>query len=347
MAKRTQKKERAVKPTRDADDSWALNTHLVRRFLDARPLYDKLASEVAYSLERALRTDGIEFSTVSFRAKTLESFLDKAERKGYSDPFAEITDLSGVRVVHLYASDFQRIENVIDKEFHVTEALDKIAEQGADRFGYGARHFIVQLGEHSSGARYDDLKSLFCEIQVRTALQDAWAIISHHLVYKREDDVPTQLRRRINSLAGLLETADDQFERLRDERAEYLKRVQESSTDERLFGEEEINADSIRVLLTIAFPRISLEPRSGHIETVLSRLDRKTYSTIRDLNAALRRTDAARKHYYKARKNFSASGVLNVALAIVDPSYRAKGAWSEEQIQLIREVERLVHEDDA
>jgi ppGpp synthetase/RelA/SpoT-type nucleotidyltranferase len=60
--------------------------------------------------------------------------------------------------------------------------------------------------------RYDDLKKLVCEIQVRTVLQDAWAIIDHHLSYKQESDVPKILRRKLNSLAGLVETAHDQFD---------------------------------------------------------------------------------------------------------------------------------------
>jgi trimethylamine:corrinoid methyltransferase-like protein len=52
---------------------------------------------------------------------------------------------------------------------------------------------------------------MHAEVHVRTVLQHAWAAISHSLQYKKEDDVPAALRRRLNRLAALLELADQEF----------------------------------------------------------------------------------------------------------------------------------------
>jgi ppGpp synthetase/RelA/SpoT-type nucleotidyltranferase len=81
-------------------------------------------------------------------------------------------------------------------------------------------------------------------MQVRTVVQDAWAIIQHHLVYKRESQVPSHLQRKLNSMAGLLETADDQFESIRREREAYIAEVRESLAKPALFLENELNLDS-------------------------------------------------------------------------------------------------------
>ena len=301
---------------------------------------------MAFALECTLDKNGIEYSAVTYRVKTLDSLLEKIDRKDYADPFSEIMDLSVVRIVHLYASDFDRIHEMIEYEFQVIEHIDNLAEQGTERFGYSARHFTVQLGDAYAGARYDDLTSLVCEIQVRTALQDAWSIISHHLIYKRESDVPSAMKRRINSLAGLLETADDQFEHLCDERAAYLQRIQESSTDRSVFREEEINADSIRIFLQQLFPSMKLEGYSGSIDVILSRLNRKKTATIGDLSEVIEKTEKACELFYSVHKSRTSAGRLNVALALIDEDYRAKGNWNSEQLKLFRKDEDTLAQKD-
>jgi hypothetical protein len=60
-------------------------------------------------------------------------------------------------------------------------------------------------------ARYSGLKA---EIQIRTILQHAWAEIEHDLGYKTTLAVPRAARRQFSMLAGLLELADLEFERL-------------------------------------------------------------------------------------------------------------------------------------
>ena len=135
-----------------------------------------------------------------------------------------MTDRAGVRVVSLFKDDLLEIEEIIKDEFDVKEKVDKLDEKGIDQFGYGTIHFILQLGEKVRGARYDDLRELKCEIQTRTVLQDAWAIIQQNLEYKQVG-VPDDLARRINALAGSLETADNEFQSI----ARALKDKREST----------------------------------------------------------------------------------------------------------------------
>lgn len=277
---------------KDPKQVWRENTDTIHQFLEQRPDYEQLCVEIAYILKRRLGALGIEVSTVTWRAKTLNSFLEKIERKKYANPFAEITDFAGVRVVYLYNDDLQAIEKAVREEFEVIEKVDKLNDKGVDRFGYGAIHFIVKLGEGSSGARYDDLKNLVCEIQVRTVLQDAWAIIDHHLVYKNESDVPTPLQRKLNSLAGLFETADDQFNRLRGERAAYLAEVKESQSDPLQFLSNELNKDSFPEYVRWKFPGISID-RPKLIDMILSQMKNRKYATLADLDEAVEKAKGA------------------------------------------------------
>jgi putative GTP pyrophosphokinase len=147
-------------------------------------------------------------------------------------------------VVYLYADDLARLEEVIGENFEVVEKVDKLTTKRDDRFGYGAVHFLVRLGKEFAGPRYDDLKELVCEIQTRTVLQDAWAIIDDHLVYKNESGIPSFLRRRLNSLAMSFERADSEFKNIRAERQDYLNEIEKSQVNSESFLENELNLDS-------------------------------------------------------------------------------------------------------
>src|SRR5262245_56322197 len=151
-----------------------------------RPKYQQLASEVEFALKRRLEERHIEIASIASRAKAIDSVVQKISRKQYDDPMSEIPDFAGVRVVCLYDSDLPEIQRLIEQAFQVAEATDKMEVLGADRMGYQGRHFVVRLGPQFCGDRYEGLHDLHCEIQARTVLQDAWAQISHHLVYKTE-----------------------------------------------------------------------------------------------------------------------------------------------------------------
>jgi putative GTP pyrophosphokinase len=255
-----------------------------QKYTQLKSFYKSLAKEVQFTLNKQLREAEIEFSAVTHRVKTEESVRKKIEIKSYSNPLEEVTDLAGVRIVYLYSDDFERIREIISREFEIIKTDDKRSKQGVDKFGYVDVQFIVQLGEKSSGARYDDLKSLKCEIQVRTVLQDAWAIINHHLMYKREQDVPAILRRKVNSLAGLLETADYQFDYIRLEREQYIGEV--VSNKDSLMNQE-INADTLVTFLNDYFPDRPKNDFGYLIPRVLDILDHEKYKTLGDLKNVL------------------------------------------------------------
>lgn len=228
----------------DLDGMWLEKPEIIKQFIEQKSDYERLCAEVAYILNRHLKNAEIEFSTISHRAKTLDSFLEKIRRKNYKDPIAEITDFAGVRVVCLYTDDLSRVEKVINEHFEIVEKTDKLTNKKSDEFGYGAIHFVVKLGETSSGARYDDLKNLVCEIQTRTVLQDAWAIIDYHLVYKNESNIPSVLREKLNLLAGNFASADNEFKQIRSEREDYLIGIERSKISSETFLNNELNLDS-------------------------------------------------------------------------------------------------------
>lgn len=266
------------------NDYWKKAPETIQGYYQMLPRNTQLCQEVEYILKSALKTEGIEYSAVTSRPKTLNSFLDKLSRKNYSDPFVEVTDFSGIRVVVLYSKDISDIEEVINNNFVILEKVDKLADQNPDQFGYGATHFIVKLGKKMSGARYDDLKDLVCEIQVRTVLQDAWAIIDHHLVYKSESAIPKSIQRKLNSLSGLFETADDQFERIRAERESYNITVSKSQRTKKSFLSNESNYDTIKQYLEWKYSGIPFQSFDDQLSLVVSDIPLENFPVLKDLD---------------------------------------------------------------
>jgi putative GTP pyrophosphokinase len=239
--------------------------------------------------------------------------------------------LAGIRIVYLYLSDLPRIEDIIEKEFTTIEKTDKVEKADPDRFGYGALHYLVKLGKLSSGARYDDLRDLICEVQVRTVLQDAWALVAHHLSYKQESDVPKELRRKLNALSGLFETADDQFDHLKIERQEYKGRVRKAlSQEEDKFLDHEINFDNLTEYLTLRLAdRGIFSPED--IPDLLSELTEFGYTKLSQIDTALRRAAAAIQAYETKyppidadtgeRCKYNPIGAMKVAMIFTNDTY--------------------------
>jgi ppGpp synthetase/RelA/SpoT-type nucleotidyltranferase len=309
-------------------DPWRDSPELIQKFLQQQSDYKQLCGEVAYILKKRLGSSDIEIADITWRAKTLKSFLEKIQRKKYESPFSQITDFAGVRVVCLYLQDINLIEEIIRKEFEILEKVDKLNDKGTDRFGYGAMHFVAKLGKGSLGARYDDLRELVCEIQVRTVLQDAWAIIDHHLIYKQEADVPPQVIRKLNSLAGLLETADDQFEQVRKERRVYVTNVRSQRNQPQKFLDNDLNLDSFREYLSWKFENVPLESFEGQIKKVFEAIDSNKYKKLFDLETIVNQTQGVREEANAALKNRrpgyveSAANLLGISLFLADEYFR-------------------------
>lgn len=203
----------------------------VRDFEESRHLYEELGEVAKHDLTQVLHDRGLttqlHHGGVSFRVKDVESFREKISRKKYEDPLEQTPDLLGVRIVCLYPSVFTEIDKVIRDTFTVVHYEDKGRESAPDLWRYSSIHYDCQLPEDCSGPRYDRLKNLIFEIQVRTILQDAWATIEHRLGYKNEKEIPDELKREFSALAGLLHVADQRFQFIADRMQERSKELAE------------------------------------------------------------------------------------------------------------------------
>ncbi|GAA1710091.1 hypothetical protein GCM10009745_67560 [Kribbella yunnanensis] len=167
--------------------------------------------------------EGINYLTATARAKDPESFLAKAakphpddpNRPKYEEPLEQITDLVAARVITFLVEAVERVCEVIEEEFEIVEHTDMGAHTRAQGvFGYASKHYLVRLNAHRRELpEYAVLKNLTMEIQVRTAVQHAWAEFEHDIRYKLDipPDRKPEFDRRFLLAAALMELADNEF----------------------------------------------------------------------------------------------------------------------------------------
>lgn len=317
--------------------------NLLKNFFSTKEIYESLITEIIYILKEQLQFHEVKFSSVHGRIKTIESFLEKIERKNYNNPFIDITDIAGVRLVYVYKNDLELIENIIQDSFNIIERVDQSESYSADQFGYESIHYLLKLNNKFSGPRYDNLKNYTCELQIRTILQDAWAIVSHHIEYKKKSSAPKQLSKDLHALAGTFEIVDAHLVKLREDRNNYLKKIQSEQPYKLL--QEEINRESLLEYLKQKFPDMELvasDDKELIINSFPSMLKKYNLKNILDIENILKATEKARIAFNED-ENFGKAAYreLFIGLALINRDFRDELGLKMDKI-LVEKYEYLV-----
>lgn len=183
-------------------------------------LMPELEPTANYILERLHKVKKIH--SVRYRLKNPDSLVAKIIRKKLDDKRRkitienyknEITDLIGIRVLHLFKEDWLDIHNFIKstwslyekpiayvREGDTKEFLNKYAETNCivkkHPFGYRSVHYLLK----SSPTRKENVS----ELQVRTIFEEGWSEIDHTVRYPKNlsDPILVQFSKILNRLAG-------------------------------------------------------------------------------------------------------------------------------------------------
>lgn len=236
-----------------------------KQYFETVQEYEKLGKNMTEAIKLILEEQKISYLAVEYRIKSFDSFLKKIERKKYLDPFTQMEDICGVRIICYYRSDIEKICKIINDEFLILESEDKEELLEDDRFGYRSHHFIVMVREAwLATPNYKGLGELKAELQVRTNLMHTWAEIEHKLEYKKDDDIPLKFKRKFSRIAAKLEEADEQFEELRMEINDYRQEMLKNVMQTNLFSgeDEKVNMDTLQVFMDFYFPGLEKSARA-------------------------------------------------------------------------------------
>jgi putative GTP pyrophosphokinase len=197
------------------------------------PKHKILTNTVVNIVTNLLERNGIDYLAISGRTKDAESVREKINRKNYQDPAAQMTDLSGIRIIAFFESDVDRISGLIEESFEVDRenSMSKDLLLGTDQIGYRSVHYVCDLGEsRASLPEFTGLSGLKFEFQIRTVLQHAWAELAHDRNYKFSGKLPREIERKLYLYAGMLEIADKGFDELSHQIDDYIQSVSERTS---------------------------------------------------------------------------------------------------------------------
>jgi ppGpp synthetase/RelA/SpoT-type nucleotidyltranferase len=226
----------------------------ISEYSDKLPIYQELAERVRDLIIQLLKLQNIQFYDVQSRAKSLYSFSIKTYKKFVQNDYTPIQDMAGIRIIAYTLHDVERVSNIVEEQFKFDESHveDKSKKLGKDKVGYLSTHYIASFSTNRLQLiEYSKFENLFFEIQVRTVLQHAWAQITHDSSYKSRQELPDQLYRRFNLLAGNLELLDNNFQELLDKITQYSKDVSDRTRKKEL--DIPINVASVKQFLTTKF----------------------------------------------------------------------------------------------
>jgi len=183
-----------------------------------REQFEHLRLAATHQLDHAIKSQRIKTHSLPNSIKSFDSFAAKVRRKNLKDPFNQINDLVGLRVVCLFLSDLSKVGEIIKRTFKLISEEDKIDKRPKDVFGYMDIQYVVTLRDGTVAG----IEPMPFEIQVRTIAQDAWASVSHELYYKQPETIPEEWKRDFYALSALFYVADQHFRILNKQSLEKL-----------------------------------------------------------------------------------------------------------------------------
>lgn len=185
--------------------------------------HDEVLRPIAAALEVLIRghLDGVpRIDRVTARAKHPDRFVAKARktddqgRPRYNQPFVQIQDLVGARVVVFYKNDIASTEEILRKYLSPIELQTHVPDSEW-KFGYFGRHFIMALPKDAVPPEIDLSNApRFFELQLKTLFQHAWSEAEHDLGYKPPEELGPDHQRRLAFTSAQAWGADEVFEDL-------------------------------------------------------------------------------------------------------------------------------------
>ena len=160
--------------------------------------YERLAEIIAQLLHRAITDEGgFRLQQIQHRAKTVESLTRRLEQNGElgtREIEAHRKDLAGCRIVFYTNNDVNRFVNsgLLRELFDIDWERSKFHQPGPSQQSatelFQSYNYVLKLkADRTSLRKYREFEGLYCEVQVQTTLNHAWAEMAHDTIYKRPE----------------------------------------------------------------------------------------------------------------------------------------------------------------
>lgn len=282
------------------------NEEMVNIFSENILFYKKFTTLMENYLKQLLNNEEIPFHSITGRTKSIESLTKKIDLKDKYNNLNEITDLVGIRIVTYYSDIVDQVSSLIEEEFIIDRenSVDKRKNIDPDRFGYRSVHYVVQVDPELIKLEAEfDYSKFKVEIQISSILQYTWAEIEHDIGYKSKEEIPYDIKRSFSRLAGLLELADEEFLRIKNEIFAYKNQLMSSYLSANLDKESlkvfKMKSPEFNELITFFIEMLGANKVSqGNFENIINMLKFLNINTLQEVDNKL-------KEYYQLIKKYA------------------------------------------
>lgn len=214
-----------------------------------RKSYETQANLIANILREHKKVHSVK-TRVKDENHLIEKIIRKTEdrRKKYGNDFNftvenykdEITDLVGIRVIHIFKEDWEEIHNFITKMWNVneivanirkgdnTKTFEELGIEVCSRLsGYRSVHYLVES--------YPTTEKVITEVQVRTIFEEGYGEIDHQLRYSL-NEIPEILEQNLMLLNRIAGSSDEMAslinllsKNFKDIKSEYNKKIEKQN----------------------------------------------------------------------------------------------------------------------
>lgn len=273
-------------------DSLGITWNEIEAIYDEYLAFSQTLKPTADTIAEILRKHP-DMHTVKTRIKDPEHLIEKIIRKSIEksddanynitiDTYKQlITDLIGIRILHLYKDQAYRIDEFIQNSWPLRETatiyyregdqitMDDIEDDTRYHFeqhpvGYRSWHYVIKVNTR----KVDHL----AEIQVRTIFEEGWSEVDHQLRYPYDLDNPlledqllvlNRVAGSADELANTIRETQLSLDLLRNQNEEYKQKIEalgedlEKALEDKTFNEQVVKnlkeqIDSLKP--TIYFP---------------------------------------------------------------------------------------------
>lgn len=183
-------------------------------------LYNSAIMEVRTKLEILdsefrMKNDHDPIHHIEYRLKSPNSIIKKLEKHGEPGRSQEtikreVRDIAGIRVICSYIEDIYKVAEFLLFQNDITLLRRKDYVENPKPSGYRSLHLLISVPIFLS----HKTEYIPVEIQIRTIAMDFWATLEHHLKYKSNLNVPSELREELYDCAKSISDLDEKMQNI-------------------------------------------------------------------------------------------------------------------------------------
>jgi len=221
------------------------------------------------------------------RVKSLGSLWKKARKNNWKQKsiLKKAKDLIGFRIVCGNLSDIHRIKQLLISHPRINEIHGSEEDRTETSTPSGYRDFKFYVTYKIREPNYEATS----EIQIRTGLQDSWAILTHKDIYKEGDYLRQPLKKLTYRLSELLHVSDEIAQDIRDQ-------VSQRRKPPKRLGKL-ITENALRLLFKKHFGELPPDYIVRHVKNKCDELDVTHVKSLEDVFASAKHIERLKKTY--------------------------------------------------